>query len=246
MKIIGVIPARYKSSRFPGKPLADICGRPMIWWVYQQAQKVPELSDLLVATDDERIEAACHEYNLNCMMTSDRHKTGADRIAEVAKRTCGDIYLNIQGDEPLINPEVISKIINCKLTSNEAYVGLRSTIDDVKAIDDPNTVKAVTDLAGYALYFSRSPIPYSKNINCVYRCMGLYAYDRQMLINFQAWGQSALEIAENGIEMLRAMEHGVKIKLFDTNWHSIGVDLPEHIPMVEAIIARRRENRDKP
>ncbi len=245
MKIIGVIPARYQSSRFPGKPLADILGKPMIWWVYQQAKKVHGLDELLVATDDERIEAACRKYSMNYMMTSTQHKTGADRIAEVAKRTYGDIYLNIQGDEPLINPEVISKIISLKIESNEPYVGLRSTIEDINAINDPNTVKVVTDLSGYALYFSRSPIPYSKNTDCVFRCMGLYAYDRQMLIDFQAWGQSDLEIAENGIEMLRAMEHGIKIKLFDTKWHSIGVDLPEHIPLVEKLIMNGSENHEK-
>lgn len=236
MKIIGVIPARYASSRFAGKPLADICGRPMIWWVYQQALKVREIDELYVATDDERIRSVCAQYDMRSMMTSEHHKTGADRIAEVAARTDGDIYLNIQGDEPLIEPEAIRNIIELKVNSKEPYVGLRSCIENVDAVNDPNTVKAVTDLNGYALYFSRSPIPYTKDLSCVYRCMGLYAYDRNMLLDFQKWGQSRLEIAEKGIEMLRAMEHGIKVKLFDTKWHSIGVDLPEHIPMVEAVM----------
>lgn len=236
MKIIGVIPARYASSRFAGKPLADICGKPMIWWVYQQALKVHEIDELYVATDDERIKDVCVQYNMQYMMTSESHQTAADRIAEVALRTDGDIYLNIQGDEPLIEPEAIKNIIALKISSKEPYVGLKSSMENAEAINDPNTVKAVTDLEGYALYFSRSPIPYTRDVKCVYRCMGLYAYDREMLIDFQKWGQSGLEIAEKGIEMLRATEHGIKVKLFDTEWHSIGVDLPEHIPLVEEIM----------
>ncbi len=236
MKIVGVIPARYDSSRFAGKPLADICGKPMVWWVYQQALKVHEINELYVATDDERIKNVCIQYNMQYVMTSRSHRTGADRIAEVAVRTDGDIYLNIQGDEPLIESEAIRNIIELKMTSNEPYVGLKSRIENPETINDPNIVKVVTDLEGYALYFSRSPIPYTKDINCVFRCMGLYAYDRNLLIDFQKWGQSRLEIAENGIEMLRAMEHGIKVKLFDTDWRSISVDLPEHISLVEEIM----------
>lgn len=239
MKVIGVIPARYKSSRFPGKPLALICGKPMIWWVYEQAKKVKELDELILATDSKEIAKVCEEFNINYMMTSDKHRTGADRIAEVARRTEGDIYLNIQGDEPLIDPDEIRNIIKLKIESGEKYIGLKSTIEDAESIDNPNTVKCVADLNGYAMYFSRSPIPYDKSLDCVYRCMGLYAYDRDMLIEFETWGQSKLEIAEKGIEMLRAMEHGIKVKLFDTDWHSIGVDLPEHINMVEKIMESR-------
>lgn len=242
-KVIGVIPARYASSRFPGKPLVSICGKPMIYWVYKRALLAEGIDELIIATDDDRIKETCEKYGMNCMMTSDEHRTGADRVAEVAKRTDGDIYLNIQGDEPLIDPDEISNIIKLKLAHpEETYIGLRSSIDDVKATDDPNTVKAVTDLEGHAMYFSRSPIPYTKDLNCVYRCMGLYAYDKDMLVEFQSWGQSALEINEKGIEMLRAMEHGVKVKLFDTTWHSIGVDLPEHIAMVEELMKKENIN----
>lgn len=245
MKIIGVIPARYESSRFPGKPLADICGKPMIYWVYEQAKTVEAIDELYVATDDRRIADTCELYGMKYMMTSDRHRTGADRIAEAARRTDGDIYLNIQGDEPLIDPAAIDAIIQHKLSCGDPYVGLRSAIRDTESIDDPNTVKAVTDLQGYALYFSRSPIPYKKDCSCVYRCMGLYAYDRDLLLEFETWGQSRLEIAEQGIEMLRAMEHGVKVRLFDTTWSSVGVDLPEHIAKVEAIMTGRKHTREK-
>ena len=239
MKIVGVLPSRFQSSRFPGKPLALICGKPMIWWVYQQAIKVSELDEIIVATDDERIASVCKEYSMDYMMTSNEHKTGADRIAEVAERTTGDIYLNIQGDEPLIEPAAIRDIIGMKLSSHEVYVGLKSSINSIEEIENPNIVKAVVDCEGYAMYFSRSPIPYNRDLNNVYRCMGLYAYDKDMLIEFKGWGQSGLEVAEKGIEMLRAMEHGIKVRLFDTTWHSIGVDIPENIKMVEKIIESR-------
>lgn len=238
MKIIGVIPARYQSSRFPGKPLANICGRPMIWWVYRQAKKAKSLDELYVATDDERICHVCEKYDINFMITSNTHKTGADRVAEVAMKTDGDIYLNIQGDEPLIEESAIEDIIKHKLSGNDEYIGMKSFIEN-KCILDPNVVKVVTDLNGYALYFSRSAIPYSRENSSVYRCMGLYAYDKSLLLDFISWNQSKLELAEKGVEMLRAMEHGVKIKMYDTKWESIGVDLPEHIQMIEEIIGKR-------
>ena len=112
MKIIGVIPARYKSSRFPGKPLVDICGKPMIYWVYRQAMKVKEFNEVYIATDDERIRAACDQYGMKVIMTSDKHNTGSDRVAEVAEKTDGDLYVNVQGDEPVINPEMIREVIS--------------------------------------------------------------------------------------------------------------------------------------
>nr|WP_305138690.1 3-deoxy-manno-octulosonate cytidylyltransferase [uncultured Schaedlerella sp.] len=243
MKIVGVIPARYQSSRFPGKPLANICGRPMIWWVYHQAKKAKSLDELYVATDDERICHVCEEYNINFVFTSNIHKTGADRVAEVAMKTDGDIYLNIQGDEPLIEEFAIEEIIKYKMSSDDKYVGMKSFIEN-KSIADPNVVKVVTDLSGYALYFSRSAIPYNIDNSCVYRCMGLYAYDRSLLLNFISWKQSKLELGEKGVEMLRAMEHGIKIRMYDTKWNSIGVDLPEHIQMIESIMKKRGINCD--
>lgn len=239
MKVIGVIPARYKSSRFEGKPLAQICGKPMIWWVWQQALKVCELNDLLIATDDERIAAVCEEYEMKFMMTSSCHKTGAERLAEVAKRTAGDLYINIQGDEPLLDAVEVDRLISLKRKYGDGYIGYRATLDSNSRIDDENTVKVVTDLEGYAMYFSRSAIPYTQAKDCVYRCMGLYAYDREIILKFAEWPQSKLEIAEKGIEMLRVMEHGIKVRLFDTEWHSIGVDLPEHIVKVEEEIKKR-------
>lgn len=237
MKIIGVIPSRYQSSRFPGKPLAMINSRPMIWWVYQQALKVPNIDEVIIATDDERIEETCRSFGMNVMMTSAAHRTGADRVAEAARRTDGDIYLNIQGDEPLIDPHAISQIIDAMLSDPSCYyVGLRSRLEGKDELNNPNVVKTVTDRDGYAIYFSRAPIPYNDSYDAAYRVMGLYGYTRDFLLKFQSWGQSTLELAENGVEMLRAMEHGYRIKLLDTKYHSIGVDLPEHIQQVEEIM----------
>ena len=233
MKIIGVIPARYSSSRFPGKPLADICGKPMIWWVYNQAKKVDALDEVIVATDDERIFSVCQKFDIKACMTSSSHRTGADRVAEVASKTEADIYLNIQGDEPLIEPEAILQIVDAMKKNTESYyIGLRSRIEDEEELLNPNVVKAVTDIAGDAMYFSRVAIPFNHNLDNVYRVMGLYGYRKDFLLNFSQWGQSALELAENGVEMLRAMEHGYKIRLVDTNYQSIAVDLPSDIEKI--------------
>ncbi len=240
MKIIGVIPARYKSSRFPGKPLADICGNPMIWWVYQQCLKVPELDLVVVATDDERIRAVCEELGMTVIMTSDKHPTGSDRVAEVAEKTDGDLYINIQGDEPVIPPQMIQEVIHIFDDPTVSFGTLKTEITDSDEINANSTVKVVTDQNGDALYFSRSVIPsnskggpYAK----VFRHVGIYAYRRDFLLWFGKTPQSELELGE-GIEPLRAMEHGYKIRVHTTVCKSVGVDYPEHIKTVEKIIKR--------
>ena len=159
MKIIGVIPARYRSSRFPGKPLADICGRPMIWWVYRQAKKVEQLDAVYVATDDERIQTACESYGIPVVMTSPDHPTGSDRVAEVAAKVEGDLFINIQGDEPLMEPEMVRQVIRL-FDDPEVYFGsLKKKITDPDLIAADSTVKVVTDDLNNAMYFSRNPIP---------------------------------------------------------------------------------------
>ena len=239
LKIIGVIPARYKSSRFPGKPLVDICGKPMIWWVYQQAMKVHEFDKVYVATDDERIKAACDEHNMNVIMTSDRHQTGSDRVAEVASKVEGDLFINIQGDEPVINPEMIQEVISIFFEDETVTFGsLKKEITDPEEIRAASTVKVVTDQKGDAMYFSRSVIP--SNIKegqmaRVFRHVGIYAYKREFLEAFSKMTQTELELGE-GIEPLRAMERGYKMRLKETKHSSIGVDLPEHIEKVERVI----------
>ena len=239
MRIIGVIPARYKSSRFPGKPLTDICGKPMIWWVYQQAKKVEEFDRVYVATDDERIKAACKEYGLEVIMTSDKHETGSDRVAEVATKVDGDLFVNIQGDEPVIKPEMIKQVISIFTEDESVYFGsLKKEITDEDEIKATSTVKVVTDYKGDALYFSRSVIPSNLKdgkLARVFRHVGIYAYKKDFLLKFSAMEQTELELGE-GIEPLRAMENGYKMRLKETQYSSIGVDLPEHIALVEKVI----------
>ena len=241
MKIIGVIPARYRSSRFPGKPLADICGRPMIWWVYQQCLKVPRLDGLYVATDDERIRETCAQYQMDVIMTSDAHKTGSDRVGEVASKIEGDLFINIQGDEPLINPREIDEVIDIFDDPTVDFGTLRIQITDPDEIKAYSTVKVVCDKNGDALYFSRNVIPSNKKdgpIARVFRHVGIYAYRRDLLLKFVAMPQTELESGE-GIEPLRAMDNGHKVRVRETRYQSIGVDYPEHIQLVEEEIKRR-------
>lgn len=239
MKIIGVIPARYKSSRFPGKPLTDILGKPMIWWVYQQAKKVPEFDQVYVATDDDRIERVCKEYGLDVVMTSDKHETGSDRVAEVATKVDGDLFVNIQGDEPVIKPEMIQQVISIFTEDDSVYFGsLKKEITDQEEIKATSTVKVVTDEKGDAMYFSRSVIPSNLKdgkLARVFRHVGIYAYKKDFLLEFNKLTQSELELGE-GIEPLRAMERGYKMRLKETEYSSIGVDYPEHIKLVEDVL----------
>lgn len=239
MKIIGVIPARYKSSRFPGKPLVDICGMPMIYWVYQQAKKVPEFHDIYVATDDDRIRAACESHNMKVIMTSDNHNTGSDRVAEVAQKVDGDLFVNVQGDEPVIDPEMIRQVISIFTEDDTVYFGsLKKEITDPEEIKAASTVKVVTDDNGDAMYFSRSVIPSNLKdgkLARIFRHVGIYAYKKDFLLKFAAMEQTELELGE-GIEPLRAMQKGYKMRLKETEYTSIGVDLPEHVAQVEKII----------
>ncbi|MCI5731687.1 MAG: 3-deoxy-manno-octulosonate cytidylyltransferase [Eubacterium sp.] len=244
MKIIGVIPARYKSSRFPGKPLVDICGKPMIYWVYRQAMKVKEFNEVYIATDDERIRAACDQYGMKVIMTSDKHNTGSDRVAEVAEKTDGDLYVNVQGDEPVINPEMIREVISIFQEDETVYFGsLKKEITDSDEIQATSTVKVVTDDKGDAMYFSRSVIPSNLKdgkLARVFRHVGIYAYKKEFLLKFAAMEQTELELGE-GIEPLRAMQKGYKMRLKETTYSSIGVDLPEHVALVEKIIRKETD-----
>lgn len=244
MKIIGVIPARYKSSRFPGKPLTDICGRPMIYWVYQQAKKVKEFHEVYVATDDDRIRKACEAFEMKVIMTSDCHQTGSDRVAEVAEKVEGDLFVNVQGDEPVIDPEMIRQVISIFTEDDSVYFGsLKKEITDPDEIQAASTVKVVTDDNGDAMYFSRSVIPSNRKdgrLARVFRHVGIYAYKKEFLLKFAAMEQTELELGE-GIEPLRAMQRGYKMRLKETEYTSIGVDLPEHVAQVEKIIGRENK-----
>lgn len=243
MKVVGVIPARYKSTRFPGKPLVDICGKPMIWWVYQQCLKVNGLDEIYVATDDNRIKQVCEEYDMNVIMTSEHHMTGTDRVGEVASKIDADLYINIQGDEPVIQPCMIQEVIDIFADSQVEFGTLRKQIDEVELIESSTTVKVVVDKYDDALYFSRNVIP--SNVKegretRVFRHVGIYAYKKGFLEEFIQLQQTELELVE-GIEPLRAMENGYKVRVKETQYDSVGVDYPEHIALVEDIIREKNE-----
>jgi len=249
MRIIGVIPARFESSRFPGKVLADLCGKPVLWYVYQQGIKVEELDEVIVATDDERIRDTVLNFRGKAVMTSGSHRSGTDRIAEVIEKIECDLVVNIQGDEPLIDPESISSAIT-PFFENEIIVmtTLKKKIVSRNEIENPNVVKVVTDNSGNALYFSRSPIPYRKewfekeNIDGIvvpYKHIGIYVYSREFLLKLARLSQTPLEMSER-LEQLRVLEHGYTIKVIETEYESIGIDTLEDLKRVEEIIRRDR------
>lgn len=247
MKIIGVIPARFRSSRFPGKPLTDILGKPMIWWVYQQCLKVPGFNDVYVATDDERIKNICDQYKMKVIMTSDNHQTGSDRVGEVASMIEGDLFVNIQGDEPLIDPREIQELIEVFNDGEVYFASLRKQIEDPDEISAYSTVKVVVDKDENALFFSRNIIPSNKKngpLARVYRHVGIYAYTREFLLTFVKLPQTELELGE-GIEPLRALENGYKVRVKETEFESIGVDYPEQVKLVEEELKKRNRGKEK-
>jgi 3-deoxy-manno-octulosonate cytidylyltransferase (CMP-KDO synthetase) len=209
----------------------------MIWWVYQQAKKTLELHDVYVATDDERIAYVCRNYDMLYVMTSDKHPSGTDRVAEVATKIEGDVFINIQGDEPLIEPEALSVLCSA-MRNGTSFASLCNKVTDRDEINSPNTVKVVINTDGYAMYMSRSVIPsgLKGHMGEVFRHVGIYAYTREILQQFVAMPQSELELAE-GIEPLRLIEKGAKLKMIETVYSSIGVDTQQDLKKVCAIIA---------
>lgn len=246
MKSIGIIPARFASSRFEGKPLADILGKPMIQHVYEGACRSQLLHKVIVATDDERIYDAVKKFNGNVIMTSEC-STGTERVAVVAKELTCDIVLNIQGDEPLLQPEHIDLMLQPFITTPSIQVcTLKERIYSIEDYLDPNIVKVVTNLNGNALYFSRSSLPHipDKNQNEVdkfkhiYRHIGLYAYRREQLLEFISWESTPTENVE-GLEQLRFLEHDVTIHVVETDKPLIGVDVPTDLDRVKHILEKR-------
>jgi len=238
MKITSIIPARYSSSRLPGKPLKDICGKTMIQRVYEQAKKVNLIDEVIVATDDQKIFNEVRSFNGNIIMTSKAHKTGTDRLAEVAAKIDTDIIVNVQGDEPLINPSVIKSAIEPLLTDDSLKMStLKHLINDEKEINNPNVVKVITDKNKNAIYFSRSKIPYARNSQKFnyYKHIGLYVYRRDFLLKFSKMDSTPLEQQES-LEQLRVIENGYKIKVIETEYDSIGVDTEEDLNKVRNIL----------
>jgi 3-deoxy-manno-octulosonate cytidylyltransferase (CMP-KDO synthetase) len=249
---VAVIPARYASTRFPGKALADIAGRPMIEHVYRRAAAARGVDAVVVATDDERIAAAVRSFDGIAAMTRAAHRTGTDRIAEVAAGLPCEIVVNLQGDEPLIEPETIEAVIAPLLSDPMLEMSTVCVpISDRADLDNPNVVKVVKDRLGRALYFSRSPIPHFRggppagggpaeagsydpgvgSFGRPFKHIGLYGYRRTFLLKFAMLAQTPLERTES-LEQLRALEHGYRIQTVETRYDSIGVDTPEDLERV--------------
>jgi len=238
VKILCVIPARFSSTRLPGKPLADIAGKPMIQHVYERASAARKPAEVLIATDHQLVFEAVKAFGGRVMLTSPEHPTGTDRLAEVARSyPDADVIINVQGDEPLIAPEIIDQLGAAFEIEPGLSMATLMTEMDEEEYHTPSAVKVVTDLQGYALYFSRSLIPYPRNPHAamrVYKHIGVYAYKRDFLLTYASLEPTPLEKAES-LEQLRALEYGYKIKVLTTNFKSIGVDTPEDLEKVNRL-----------
>lgn len=231
---VAIIPSRYASSRFPGKPLVDILGKPMIQWVYEKVSSVPEISEVYVATDDERIFDAVTKFGGKAIMTGEC-SCGSDRVYQACEKIDANIILNIQGDEPSIKTEMIRDLICAFDDSDVQMATLKKEITVDEDVNNPNMVKVITDVNDNALYFSRSTIPFNRDgIEDVkyYKHIGVYGYTKEYLKKFVSMPQSSLEKIES-LEQLRAIENGDKIRVIETKYQSVGVDLPEHVALVE-------------
>lgn len=247
MEIIGVIPARYRSTRLPGKPLISILGKPLIQWTYINASKSRMLSRIIVATDDRRIFRAVQMFGGQAILTSSRCRSGTDRIAEVAAKIKGDIFVNIQGDEPLVHPSVIDRIVRELIKNKSLYMVTAAVpIKDLKELKDPNNVKVVMNRKGLALYFSRSIIPFPRDGKHIARSIkrgyflkhcGIYAYRREFLRKFRFLKKSFYEHVEK-LEQLRVLDWGYNIKIVRTRFNSQGVDTRKDIRIIKKLLQK--------
>lgn len=242
-KILGVIPARFASTRFPGKALARIGSRSMLQHVYERASQSRYLTSIIVATDDARIFDEARRFGASVRMTRPDHPSGTDRVAEVAASQDAELVVNIQGDEPLIDPAAIDAAVLPLLDEPEIPMGtLRKRIEDPREVDDPNVVKVVTDRAGNALYFSRSTIPFVRTSprpplpGPWFKHIGLYVYRRDFLLGYSDLPAGPLERAEC-LEQLRALENGYTIRVMETEYESLGVDTPADLDRVARLFA---------
>ena len=248
-KISAVIPARYGSSRFEGKPLADILGKPMIQYVYEGVRESKWIDEVIIATDDQRIIEAVQSFGGKAVMTSPTHFTGTDRVAEVAKRLKSEIIVNVQGDEPLIKGNIIDKAIRPLLSDDTLQLStLMTRIEEVRDWLNPHIVKVVVDQKNFALYFSRSPIPFPRELHIgrlesnpfgtsrplpkrVFKHIGVYVFRRKFLLHFSKMKPSPLEKLEK-LEQLRALENGYRIKVNPVDYEPLSVDTPEDLQKV--------------
>ncbi len=245
MKITAIIPARYASTRFDGKALADIKGKPMVRHVYERTALARLVSEVIIATDDERIASVVRGFGGRVVMTSRDHETGTDRLAEVAAGLDSDLVVNVQGDEPLIDPAMIDEAIRPLVADSDILMGtLKSRIRNLHDFLSPNVVKVVTDRSGFALYFSRSPLPnfrdkwndlkdeaFNSGKLLCYKHVGLYVYRRDFLLKYARMAPTPLELSEK-LEQLRVLEHGYRIRVVETAHESIGVDTPADLEKV--------------
>lgn len=241
-RCFGIIPARYPSARFPGKPLAQIAGRPMIWHVFNQARQCPELSSVFLATDDDRIRSVAEKYEIPVVMTRADHPSGTDRVREAARKMNlpGDaVVINIQGDEPVIEPAMLAELVR-PFSNPEIQVTTLARKINAREAASSDLVKVVFTPNGTALYFSRLPIPYHRDAqkDLFYGHIGLYAFRMPALEKFVALDQSRLEITEK-LEQLRLLENNIPLHIVLTEYQSIGVDRPEDIQVVEQIILEK-------
>lgn len=245
MKVAAVIPARYHSSRFEGKPLADICGRPMIWWVYQACLKVRDFETVCVATDDSRIYDACVKLCMKVIMTSDVHQTGTDRVGEAAKKLAADLIVNVQGDEPLIEPETIKKALlpfyeDDSLLVSNLMTEIKNPVDVVNC----TVPKVITNREGFGVYLTRAAAPYPKGSldYRFYKQVCVYGFKPEALDFYcdygKKYGKAKAEAVED-IEILRFIENGYRVKFVEVNSDTIAVDTPKDLEKVRVIAARR-------
>ncbi len=253
VSVLAVIPARYASRRLPGKPLVELAGKPMIQHVWERARRAKSISRVVVATDDERILRSVEQFGGEAVMTRTEHRSGTERVAEVAASAAGreaEILVNVQGDEPLIEPEAIETAVELLLADPAATVGtLAVPITSLSDVMDPNIVKVVLDFDGNALYFSRAPIPWIRgefpalahsgpgaeaSLSHL-KHLGLYVFRRQALLDFVTFPQGELERLEQ-LEQLRWLENGYQIRVAETAYDSVSVDVPEDVPRVEALL----------
>lgn len=241
---IAVIPCRWGSTRFPGKPLAQLGNKPLLWHVHQRCVEARRLHSAVVATDDKRIEEVCHELGIDCVRTAN-HLTGTDRVAECAERLPADAYINVQGDEPFVSPTAIDAVSEAltHLPPGTLAVNAYTELDDAGAVLNHNVVKVAVGADGNALMFSRQPIPYPRGDRPRYlRQLGLYGFTRTALSLFQQLPQGPLERAES-VEMLRLIEHGHGVRMAAVTDDGLAVDTPEDLSMAHALLRSRTQGR---
>ncbi len=232
-----VIPVRYDSKRFPGKALALILGKPMIQWVYEGVRQARLVDRVIIATDDRRIFEAGKGFEAETVMTSKDHGSGTERIAEVAQNIDNNIIINIQGDEPMVIGGLVDDLVEALQDAVIPMGSLMTRVDDLGLIDDPNMVKVVVDKEGYALYFSRSPLPY-RPADFFYLHVGIYGFQRDFLLRFPGLQPSRLEGIEK-LEQLRVLENGFRIRMIEVSHPALSVDSPQDIIRVEEILRER-------